>query len=257
MPSSLNSAKEKLGRATRHLEVATEVFNSFVGNNLYTTSGKQDKKKRLVLFVTSVREFPPDFALAVGDCAHNLRSCLDHIVFPFANCTEKEEGAIQFPLVSKRAYFKGEAKTRLIGVNGKVISEIKRLQPYHKRTRRKTWLLWVIRGIDNWDKHRRLIVAINAVISATAKITFTSGETLVHSAEVRTGILKPGAILARLEVTGMVKGAKLQIEHQPTFVPLLDKRMSKELRRVPVLHALEACRDFIRDEVIPGFEKFL
>lgn len=126
-----------------------------------------------------------ELGIVVADVIHQTRAALDHVVsaigvanrFP-TPLTDKERKNLSFPICDEPANFKADWRVSqkffepLLGVD--VVQEIEACQPYN--TQRDA--LWILKSLDDIDKHRTVLVGENRVtIALTA---YSEGETLKH-----------------------------------------------------------------------------
>lgn len=260
MENPLEGMERKLGRSADHINAFYGLSQDFFKTNFYRTRGEQDSEGRLVEVVTEVDPMPPDWGLFIGDAAHNLRSVLDHVMWLLAKpVTEEEAKRVQFPLYSDPDRYIEDAKRierMMPGVPPGVEAIVESLQPYNSGQWPETALLGQIQAIDNWDKHRTLLVT--ATNSEIARLTTTiTGNASLVAEERFAGELKPGAILARVEIANPSRGDKVHMETEATFVPVFDSRMPEQIRGRPILKLFGDAGQFIQGEVIPKFFRFL
>jgi hypothetical protein len=108
-----------------------------------------------------VREEPPlRFGVMLGDCLHNLRSALDHLI---CQVTMLDGGTIddcattQFPIISEsEAKFEAMAKRQIVGLSKRHRAMVKRAQPYRAGDEAWRHPLAILADLSNTDKHRLL-----------------------------------------------------------------------------------------------------
>jgi hypothetical protein len=106
-----------------------------------------------------IREKPPlRFGVMLGDCVHNLRSALDHLICQLTMLnggTMDDCARTQFTIASKsEAQFEGMAKTQLAGLSPMHRAVVKSLQPYHAGDQAWRHPLALLAELSNADKHR-------------------------------------------------------------------------------------------------------
>ncbi len=121
------------------------------------------KHHRIDVFVASINPFPVEWGLAVGDIAHNYRSCLDHIAWalvergrtPPDTLSKRLRRKIAFPIFDGRVSFNDCLDRMLPGVGRTDRAVVRAYQPYQapKRVRHRHVLL-VLYELSNHDKHR-------------------------------------------------------------------------------------------------------
>jgi hypothetical protein len=225
-----------LGRAKQHLESAKAISDAFLKSKFHVLMPYENSKGRLTIRVEEIKPYPPEMALLIGDAAHNLRCALDHLAFAFAKpANAKEEKAVQFPIVSKRRDFRGEANRRLPGVPRRVRAAIERLQPYHGRKWPRTKMLGQLRDLSNWDKHRRIAMTVIGTPYGMISIGLPRGVKITRSkiyAGKRT--FKQGTILASYQMTERLRGRDVDMYVKSFYAPVCDERMPKGLAMYPV-----------------------
>lgn len=256
--STLDSARAKVARAEQHLKEAKTIADAFIQSDFYGIRGKQDSKGRLCILIDRVSQMPSEFAILIGDAANNLRSALDHIAFVFAKPkTVKEEEAVQFPLISKGKDFRSSSIRRLPGVQRRVRAAIERLQPYHSKKNPNVKLLWYVQAINNWDKHRSLTATVAGMVTSEYRVTFNPRKVVLLSHTTYNRIIEVGAVIARFEMGKPEHGAEVNVNTKLSAIPVFDKGMPEKLHKIPAVGVLSAAHDFVRDDVLPTFEKFL
>jgi hypothetical protein len=101
-----------------------------------------------------------DVSVCVGDCLHNLRSALDHLVYAIAvhesgQNPPPKESTLAFPLANDPAEFK-KAKNRIATLSSGAQDVIEQMQPYNRNTNGKASAVGVLAKLDDIDKHRLL-----------------------------------------------------------------------------------------------------
>lgn len=117
-----------------------------------------------------VREAPPiRWGLILGDCVHNLRAALDHLICQ-VTLLDSGEGAdcsqTQYPIASKsEAQFEGMADKRIPGLSPKHRAIVKMTQPYQAGDGFESHPLHVLAQLSNADKHRLINPTYSAMKS--------------------------------------------------------------------------------------------
>ena len=104
------------------------------------------------------REPPLRFGVLIGDCVHNLRSALDHLVWQVTILDGgSPNNATQFPIVGKsEEAFEKAADRQIPGLNAKHRRFVKSLQPFSAGADADGHALAVLASLSNTDKHRVL-----------------------------------------------------------------------------------------------------
>jgi len=103
---------------------------------------------------------PREWGLILGDCVHNLRSALDHMVWDLVQLNgQTPDSNTEFPIYWDRAKYslKGEADRKLRGVSTQAVDLIEQAQPYHAG-QPQGHPLWILRELDVRDKHRSILL---------------------------------------------------------------------------------------------------
>lgn len=168
----------KLGRAEEHFNTFKAEIVAWLQGQPYVVSRKSDAEGRRHSLVVEIKSPPPldRWALIAGDCIHNLRSVLDHLIYAVA---VRESGSspppnaknLQFPIADTPQGFAGQ-KRRIASLSGKVQARIEGSQPYHRPHPDLPPLLALLSEFDNSDKHRLLHVAFANV--GSGKFSFTT-----------------------------------------------------------------------------------
>jgi hypothetical protein len=153
----------KFGRAMRHANEASSLLAAYLGPKPYTIRRDEDPVTGLSFWITLRTEPPEDIALAVGDCIHNLRSALDHVVYELSCHTAgKHVPDTGFPILLNPQKWKSISGQQLRAVPGPALKRIEQLQPFHGLeamywTRER---LLHVHELDIADKHRDLNLAV-------------------------------------------------------------------------------------------------
>src|SRR5216683_1186315 len=106
MKASLTGARNKIDRAKKHFDEVNAAVEIALGaeDKADLTPPYEYKPDRQELIITSPKPKPVDPALplAIGDCIHNLRSALDHLIFQLAVLNGRAveaEKKISFPIL--------------------------------------------------------------------------------------------------------------------------------------------------------------
>ncbi|MGH2940631.1 MAG: hypothetical protein ACRDPE_21200 [Solirubrobacterales bacterium] len=123
---------------------------------------------------------PPDFALTLGECIHNLRGALEFVTWQLAlknkgrEPSRKEAQQISFPISDKPEWFSGASV--FPHVSKEAAQELALHQPYAERLGgpHDPALLTNLREMSNEDKHRLIIVSTHAMNLQTADIRWVN-----------------------------------------------------------------------------------
>lgn len=153
-------ADAKVSRAHEHLETLQGEMVSFFGGYEYAIGSEFDPETSEIRLYASGYTGAPllRWGVHVGDCLHNLRSALDHVVWQFAldklgrEPTDHEARRIQFPIEETPKGFKNAwVKPYVAKAHWEWLKE---WQPYHRGDRAAHHKLAVLARLNNIDKHR-------------------------------------------------------------------------------------------------------
>jgi hypothetical protein len=114
-----------------------------------------------------VRERPPlDFALIIGDVAHNVRSALDHLVYALSSRQAQRSGKTQFPIFTDECRFKVLGIPMIASLKRPERTLIERVQPFAAVVPDDDPLA-ILNRLSNLDKHR-LPVTVGAATGDTS-----------------------------------------------------------------------------------------
>ncbi|HKM85862.1 MAG TPA: hypothetical protein VJW96_06605, partial [Terriglobales bacterium] len=179
----LDGARAKIERAIHHLQQLDIAVNKLWASeseriSTYPPSYKMEGQ-HLIIFRARSAPVDPSLPLIVGDCIHNVRSALDHLVFQLAilnHSTVESASKTSFPVCLTHAEFKNATRNKIAPfISGVALAEIEKLQPYSTGDGKQD-ILWALSQLDIIDKHRLLIVTKSKVRPTRFTITNPSGE---------------------------------------------------------------------------------
>jgi hypothetical protein len=154
-------ASLKIVRAYEHLKALNGLVDSALELELNSVSRRVELGTGDIVYRAKLGWQPPrEWGLILGDCVHNLRSALDHMVWDLVILNgETPDGNTEFPIYwnQTRYELKGEAARKLRGVSSAAASVIEEAQPYHG-PRPKHVPLWALNELDIADKHRSILL---------------------------------------------------------------------------------------------------
>ncbi|HEY8224238.1 MAG TPA: hypothetical protein VIG25_03095 [Pyrinomonadaceae bacterium] len=135
------------------------------------------------LIITSPKATPVDPALplVVGDCIHNLRSAMDHLVLQLAILNNTFAGAekrTSFPVCLTPEAFKRSVKHDIAPfISPTALAVIEKYQPYRTHTPAEMSPLWILSQLDIIDKHRVIVVVGFKFSPVAFSVEVPTGET--------------------------------------------------------------------------------
>lgn len=165
MPHPLDGPRLKVIRAREHLQSLAIQQLRFFEDNPFPITEEIDRQTGQHFFRVGIDRHPPThrFAALVGDCSHNLRSALDHLVWRLSDDfggTNPDDTATQFPIFRTEIGYNTRGSNQIARVGPSAAAVIRLLQPFHDQEPR-VHPLWFVRELDNGDKHRELAVTAN------------------------------------------------------------------------------------------------
>lgn len=158
----------RLDRAQEHLDALNAELDAFATQKPYAFH-VVSYSGNYVYDVEWIRRPPERWPLLVGDCVHNVRCALDHIVYELSGGRMAEVPRYaEFPIFKdKTAFFQRTKKGKAAPGSGlrKIESvtnpnartAIRGLQPFQRPDPLRD-LLWILHELNNFDKHRALHV---------------------------------------------------------------------------------------------------
>jgi hypothetical protein len=204
-----------------------------------------------VIRATHIKAVPDHFGLRVGDIAHNLRSTLDHVAHSVARTPGQKTS---FPIWHDESR---DAHGRLIqpfiaGGTGRSVKRLlKESQPYFDGQDPDDNLLYLLRELDNIDKHRFVVTsAASQGASAHGFIPDPIGE---WTLEPEWGKLESGDPVATF--TFARPNPNIEIEYRP-ILAISVEGIATALDGQEISHALWQMHKAVRDTA-KKFEPYL
>lgn len=261
MKASLDGCEAKLRGADCHLkDVERDII--FALHNPFTiqTEYKADLSKWVFSF-TNVTQPPIEIGIVIGDFVHNLRSSLDHLVYQLIKSVRGDHDVRSFfPVFADENDYLNDTRVRkcLAHIPPAYIPKIDALQPYAPGRGGHSDPLWLLRELDDIDKHRTVHVGIIAVRERTLVLTSPPlpgvGRTrwTLDRQESTTILVEEGAILSPISGlpvdTDPRDSIRIETTHDIHF-----RDGSKDIAGRPVLPTLHLIRDYINGTVFPEF----
>ena len=173
------SVNEKLAWAKYHFELLKSEVERYAQSNPGNAVLDADRNvNRAVVGFESLHPIPVSIPLTIGDCAQNLRSALDYLIYEIVIAnggkpTEKHA----FPVCKTYDRFRDLRNKRLAGVPGSTVTLIESLQPYFDGKPYKSDPLYIIDELANINKHRHIPVTFlkSRVILGTSGAMWSKG----------------------------------------------------------------------------------
>jgi hypothetical protein len=278
LDASLRGTRLKISRASEHLQCLAKVFDDDCKASNYSFDPQvvDGGSKHLYRAKGSI-PVNDQWSAFVGDCAHNLRSALDHLAcqlvianghsptsrtsFPILHSSPSTTDCFQFPQWAKRPRRRIPTDFNIAGgVDPVALRMIEEVQPYKQSETGE--LLGVLGDLDNTDKHRELVVVASAIHAAqthyeSTPVVANFGESInmqINPPSIRfTGAhIRDGALVA---VVGYDPPRTDPDEHLKfeTFLRLSKDSPGAERLVLPLLARLIY---LIEDELLSQFQAF-
>jgi hypothetical protein len=182
LAAELDGVRWKLRRAIDQFTDLDVAIGELFANQSKAAGTKMGDEGDLIVTFPHEPPLDPRFALIIGDCIHNTRSALDHLVAQLAilhNAPDEAIGKTSFPVCLCDTDFKSKTVRKVAPyICSKALTKIEELQPYSTGDKEKD-ILWVLSQLDNIDKHRLLIVANHKVRVRSFSATLGDGKPLL------------------------------------------------------------------------------
>jgi hypothetical protein len=246
----------KLKRAEKHFDALERSIRHYIGLSPYRLIGDyQDNGSRYAVRVHIDHAQPQDWPELAGDCIHNLRAALDHMVWSLTMKTTNGADPAKprdtgFPICKSPGDFNSR-RTLCIGQttrDAQVI--IEKLQPYHGPYPANPNPLLVLKELDDIDKHRRLHFVGGIASEFQIQVRRASTDQYLVNTWAELGPLRDGADVFRADVPQF--DPKVEVQVTVTF----GIHFSKDGPGLgfPVIYCLKSIRDYVRDVVFPPLE---
>ena len=212
----LQGARAKVKRAIDHFNqidaAIGEIFIAERDSDSTATPSYEYIADRQELIILRPQSAPVDSSLSlmVGDCIHNARSALDHLVYQLAilnGASDEAASKTSFPIYLTPRKFKNGVGSKIAPfISDTALAEIEKLQPYAAGNAGEEDVSWVLSQLDIVDKHRLLIVTKSKVRVTAFAIKVPTGH--VFSEEVGLGpwhSAEAGTELFRFDLSRAIK----------------------------------------------------
>jgi len=213
MPHPLDGVWAKLDRARHHLDTLHAGITRLLTPEKDDASAPYEyypDRKELIVKLPKATPADPTFSLLIGDCIHNTRSALDHLIFQLAILNKAGIAAASktsFPVYLTSGEFKNAIRGKVAPfISAASLTEIEKLQPYAADNAGADDIIWVLSQLDIIDKHRLLLITESKFRPIAFTLTVPSGEQF--SKEIPAGNWKSsvdGAEIIRFDLSGAIK----------------------------------------------------
>ena len=211
--SAIVSAREKIKRASDHRDTINAALKPVLTAEPQTQHIAVDldshrHRKLLTWTIPKVDPLEPSLSLMIGDCIHNLRSALDHLVYQLAvlhGTSTKAADKTFFPICLTESDFNDRPKKFVKPyISGAAFAEIEKSQPYASYDVPAEADIWILHKLDIIDKHRLLIVAGQQFAATDLSVAFDGQEPFNSViSDPKWKRMEDGAEVIRLEMTSI------------------------------------------------------
>jgi hypothetical protein len=214
MGSPLESVRAKIKRAQTHFDEIDSSLQTALSTESQikpiVPNSDLKRQKQLLISLNKVGIIDSGLPLVIGDCIHNLRSALDHLVYQLAILSSAPVDAAEktmFPVCLTKDGKSGfdERVRSLVApfISGAALAEIEMSQPYKTYNIPEESDIWVLHKLDIIDKHRLLIVARQHYAMTWFRVTVPTGEVFEKAIpKPQWKPLEDGAEIIRFDLSG-------------------------------------------------------
>jgi hypothetical protein len=207
----LSSVRAKIDRAKHHLHDIDAALKILLGpetNTRVEIVHKFDgERKQLIVNLTKSAPTDPALPLMIGDCIHNLRSSLDHLVYRLALENHADLAAaskVFFPIYLKKATFDKRVEKLVKPFIGSIaFAEIEKCQPYSAYDVPEEADIWILSQLDIFDKHRLLVVAGQQFAATAFTVSIPGEQSHKIIPKPKWKPMKDGAEILRFDLSQM------------------------------------------------------
>ena len=239
----------KLLRAKQQIQALQLEVRQFTEDRDYAFGIAEDTQTREgVAYVYFSKQPPDNWSVVIGEIIHDLRSCLDHIVYQLAlRHSRQAMSGSEFPIFTDaKVFYENDGRgipTRQSGMHkirgvAPLAQEIIRdVQPFN-RGQPERHVLWVLQQYSNIDKHRMLQLTQTAVDVSDMTIQPT-GDIQVGMVRQAEGPMVSGDELARWQVVRGTEGT-VNVNCRFTIRVAFDHTAPEAARHVGIIDGLES-----------------
>ncbi len=162
----LAGARAKVERAKQHINELDTILGAFFRTNPYRVGTKRDPQtRRLIYYLVSVRDVPPEISVVAGEVLQSMRSALDHLAYQLVLVGTGQSDPfyhVYFPIFDSSSEYEAKKLKQIRGMRQDAIDAIDELKPY----RGGNDTLWRLHKLNLVDKHRLLVTVGSQMRSA-------------------------------------------------------------------------------------------
>jgi|SRR5579864_426105 len=234
MTCSFESACSKTERAYHQLKTLEAKVGPFFADNPYPIRHEFNAECTECRFYISVTKPLPqrEWGLIIGDCIHNARSALDHLIWelseifsgPAPTDTDTQFPIYDAPHPTMPFSLRAERRIKRLPVYAQALVE--QLQPY-RAPNIMEHPLWLCRHLDDIDKHKLIPVVIGVVNEPGFS---WSGPLDFEIAKVLTGPFEDGTEIGFVRFRTPISPSEVQMHSYFTVVEALSESAPRYVR---------------------------
>ena len=163
----LIGVRAKIDRAEHHLRDIDAALKLLIGcdptANQPVIFDYESDGKEVIVRLTECKPIDQALPLMIGDCLHNLRSALDHLVYQLAlknGAPSVSADKTFFPIYLTKSQFDDRVEKNVKPfISSAALAEIEQCQPYSAYDVPAEADIWILNRLDIFDKHRLLVLA--------------------------------------------------------------------------------------------------
>lgn len=254
---ALGGAGLKLARAIEHINELHKLCEVFADPNFCSMQVKDNGNGGVSWFFGTPKDVPANIPVLIGEVAHQIRSCLDHLIFHFAAPEAGKEHEVQMPICTSAKAFRN-AKRRMPGIEigSDVHMAIKSIQPYLRRSRPDNWLLWQVAVINNWDKHRSLPVTALAVTESNFRVNTSKKEGKLREGAI-TGVVEAGKQFSSPIPMDAPANSQVETKIELSIEPVFQYGLHQDIAGQPYNRILNNVVRLVAADILPRFDRLL
>ncbi|MCC7421032.1 MAG: hypothetical protein IT428_12185 [Planctomycetaceae bacterium] len=252
--SRIDQILAKIERANKHILEFEECLNAFRNSKPYRLVIEDNPDSRERVYKVKVLKPPPlELSLIAGDAIHNLRSALDHLVWRLIEANGNVPSRqTAFPVSETRAKYEAGSPAKVQGMNPSAVDLINAIKPYKGGSDE----IWALHELNNFDKHRLLLVV--GYSNSAAALTLSTGSPTSGMIIFGMPIQPDGIILEDGAVIGGFRGGtpNPELQHNLDFSFEIAFREPQIVQGKPVLPFVNQTSHLV-DKIIRQFASHL
>lgn len=229
----------KLDAAGEAYQTLVAEHNAYIASEPLKFTSSFEEATGWWVFCGSCERISLRYSTLVGNCVHNLRSTLDHIVAQLVVASGAQvRRSNQFPIAESDEEYRKQAARMLVGVRGELRAAVEGCQPYNDPGTDPSTPhpLLVLKEMSNLDKHQ-IINAVQLVSPPGSRVNFGSNADAGPIGDVvktSAGKMENGDEFARVQITPTGPNPEVFVLNVTGEVVFVDSQL-------PVAATLRSC----------------